>query len=95
VALFIGIRTTIKQRVVAACREESGRPYAVILISQTNEMLDAISARRLALTHHPPAVVYILLLQPTYRRVIRVHFQRMGRPVAHLLSLPEPCFAKR
>jgi hypothetical protein len=49
-------------QVVAACREESGRPYSLLLIQGTDTMLESVFARRAAIYHHPPVVVFILLL---------------------------------
>jgi hypothetical protein len=49
-------------QVVAACREESGRPYSLLIIAATNTMLESVFARRAAIDHHPPIVVFLLLL---------------------------------
>jgi hypothetical protein len=49
-------------RVVAACREESGRPYSLLLITATNTMLESVFDRRAAIYHHPPMAIFLLLL---------------------------------
>jgi hypothetical protein len=49
-------------QVVAACREESGRPYSLLIIPATNAALESVFAKRAALDHHPPVIVFLLLL---------------------------------
>jgi hypothetical protein len=52
----------ILKAAAAACRSESGRPYAVVVMPAVNEMVDISMARRFALWTHPPPAIFILLI---------------------------------
>jgi hypothetical protein len=46
----------------ASCRSEAGRPYAVAIMMEVNEMSDISLARHFAIWTHPPLTIYVLLI---------------------------------
>lgn len=47
---------------VEACRAESGQPFVELILPPLNQLREVSLARRNAIWHHPPVVVYLFLI---------------------------------
>jgi len=56
-----GIQDRIWSHAVAACREGTPQPVAMLLLPALNSMFDIAATRTAAAWRHPPPVVYVLL----------------------------------